>query len=372
MNKILEFIKSEAVFCISALLAVISCFFVAPSPEYIGYMDFRTLALLLALMTVMAGFSKCGVFEYLARALLGRAKTLRGVCASLVLLCFFTSMLITNDVALITFVPFAIAALREADRRDKIMSVVILQTVAANLGSMLTPIGNPQNLYLYSLSGMTAAQLVKTMLPYTALSFALLFIFIIPVKKSAVKCAATNVPPPDKKSAAAYTVLLSVCMLTVAGGLHYGVSLAAVLLFALLFDRSALKAVDYSLIATFVCFFVFIGNIKNIGALHSLLERVISGNEFPAAVISSQIISNVPAAALLSGFTSEYADIMKGANIGGLGTIIASMASLISYKYFANLIPEQKGRYILRFTAVNLIFLAALTSAYYMASTVFE
>lgn len=161
-------------------------------------------------------------------------------------------------------------------------------------------------------------------------------------------------------------------MLTVAGGLHYGVSLAAVLLFALLFDRSALKAVDYSLIATFVCFFVFIGNIKNIGALHSLLERVISGNEFPAAVISSQIISNVPAAALLSGFTSEYADIMKGANIGGLGTIIASMASLISYKYFANLIPEQKGRYILRFTAVNLIFLAALTSAYYMASTVFE
>lgn len=360
-NKIRNFIKKETVLCIVAVLAAVSCLFVPPSADYIGYMDFRTLSLLFALMTVMAGFSECGVFTYFARRLLERTHTVRGVCTVLVLLCFFTSMAVTNDVALITFVPFAIEVLTEADRRGSIMKTVIFQTVAANLGSMLTPIGNPQNLYLYSLSGMSAAELIQTMLPYTAVSFALVCACLVTVKKKdAVRACTDGGGTVDKKGTAVYAVLFGVCMLTVGGILHYAAALAVVAVAVLVYDRRILARVDYSLIATFIGFFIFIGNVKNIGALSGLLETVIDGNEFAAAVISSQVISNVPAAVLLSGFSQRYELIMIGADIGGLGTLIASMASLISYKYFVNFAPDKKGRYIALFTAVNIIFLAVM------------
>lgn len=360
-NKLKDFIKKETVLCIVAVLAAVSCFFVPPSADYIGYMDFRTLSLLFSLMTVMAGFSECGVFTYFARRLLERTHTLRGVCAVLVMLCFFTSMAVTNDVALITFVPFAIEVLTEADRRGSIMKTVIFQTVAANLGSMLTPIGNPQNLYLYSLSGMGAAELIKTMLPYTAMSFVLVCVCLFMVKKNDAVSACTEIGGAvDKKGAAVYAVLFGVCMLTVGGLLHYAAVLAVVAAAVLLYDRRILARVDYSLIMTFMGFFIFIGNIKNIGALSEFLKTVIVGNEFAAAVIGSQIISNVPAAVLLSGFSQRYELIMIGADIGGLGTLIASMASLISYKYFVNFAPDKKGRYVALFTAVNIVFLAVM------------
>ncbi len=363
-NKLLTFIKKETVLCIVAVLAVISCFFVPPCKDYISYMDFRTLALLIALMAVMAGFSRCGVFTYFARALLKRASGMRSVGAVLVLLCFFTSMAVTNDVALITFVPFAIEVLSAAKKRSAILLIVVLQTVAANLGSMLTPIGNPQNLYLYSLSGMSAGGLIQTMLPYTAVSLVLVCVSLLLIKCSDVRCEGGSGETVDKKGAAVYAVLFAVCMLTVGGVLHYAAALAIVCIAVLIFDRHTLLKVDYSLILTFIGFFIFIGNMKNISAINEWLMSVIEGNEFFAAVISSQVISNVPAAVLLSGFSDNFKAIMIGSDIGGLGTLIASMASLISYKYFANDVPDERGRYLAVFTAVNVVFLAVLVGVY--------
>lgn len=356
--------KKETVLCVATVLALVSCFFVMPSTKYIEYIDFRTLSLLIALMTVMAGFSACGVFTYLARALLARTGSVRGAGLVLVMLCFFASMAVTNDVALITFVPFAIEVLTEADRRESVMSVVILQTIAANMGSMLTPIGNPQNLYIYSLTGISALEFIKMMLPYTVLAFVLVCVCTAFLKNSAVKHTDRVCVRPDRRGAIVYAVLFAICMLTVGGAVHYAVSLGIVVLAVLIFDRKILMKVDYSLILTFICFFIFVGNIKNIGAVNSMLKDVINGNEFAAAVVSSQFISNVPAAVLLSGFTQRYTDIIIGADIGGLGTIIASMASLISYKYFAGFMPNQKGKYLLRFTMVNVVFLAVFILFY--------
>lgn len=363
-NKIISFIKKEIVLCIVAVLAIISMIAVPPSAEYIEYIDFHTLALLFSLMTVMAGFSDSGFFTYCARSLLKRTKSVRSVGAVLIMLCFFTSMAVTNDVALITFVPFAIEVLSRANKKHAILITVVLQTVAANLGSMLTPIGNPQNLYLYTLSGMSGGELMMTMLPYTAISLVLICVSLMLIKSERIEKDKSDIGKADIKGVIFCFALFLVCMMTVAGIIGSSVTVAAVLAAVLIFNRKLIAKVDYSLLLTFVGFFILIGNIKNINAVNEWLQSVISGNELITAVVSSQIISNVPAAVLLSGFSDNFKVIMIGADIGGLGTMIASMASLISYKYFVNYMPDKKGRYLAVFTAVNIIFLMFLLGAY--------
>lgn len=363
-NKIIGFIKKEAVLCIVIFLAVISVIAVPPNAEYIDYIDFHTLALLFSLMTVMAGFSDSGFFTYCANALLKRTKSVRSVAAVLIMLCFFTSMAVTNDVALITFVPFAIEVLSKANKKHKILPIVVLQTAAANLGSMLTPIGNPQNLYLYTLSGMSAGELIMTMLPYTAISFVMICISLFAIKNESIEKNVSDITKADIKSTIICFVLFFVCMLAVAKIIGSGTVVAAVVVTVLIFKRKLIAKADYSLLLTFVGFFILIGNIKNIDAVNVWLKSIITGNEFITAIISSQIISNVPAAVLLSGFSDKFKTIMIGSDIGGLGTMIASMASLISYKYFANYMPDKKGGYFAVFTVVNILFLMVLTGAY--------
>lgn len=353
-----EFIKKETVLCVALLLAFISCFINPPSPEYISFIDFRTLGLLLALMAVMKGFQESGVFSYLASSLLTHTKSTRQTCAVLIFLCFFSSMIITNDVALITFVPFAIEVLAKAGRKEQIPLTVVLQTIAANLGSMLTPIGNPQNLYLYSLSGMSLGKMLLLMLPYTAISFILLLICLLLFRADRLSADIASTAPPDKKSLWIYSVLFILCMLTVAQILHYIITLAVVIIAILIYNRSIMKKVDYNLLLTFTGFFIFVGNIGSIDFVNETLQRLINGNEILVSVASSQIISNVPAAILLSGFTDKLDLLIIGTNIGGLGTLIASMASLISYKYVAAYNNSSKGRYFLLFTFFNIIFLA--------------
>lgn len=391
-KKFIHFFKQDAVFTISLILAVISCFFVQPSAEYIGYIDFRVLALLFCLMTVIGGYSNIGFFHKLGKTLLNKAASIRSLAAVLVFLCFFSSMVITNDVALITFVPFTILILNMIHRNDKLILLIVLETIAANLGSMLTPLGNPQNLYLYTISGMNLGEFVLTLLPYTAISFLLLAILIwrFPKEAVSIELDEDDTSVISKGKLIIYTGLFLLCLLVVLHIFPFQLVLAIVFIVMLFTDRKVLYSVDYILLLTFVCFFIFIGNMKNIPAVHTLLSQIISGHEFASGVLASQCISNVPAAILLSGFTTEIAPLLIGVNVGGLGTLIASLASLISYKYYTKAIstssttihntktsspltqtaslstPNTSGRYMYIFTAYNVLFLAILVAAYYL------
>lgn len=361
MERIKEFLKKETVLAAAAVLALVSVFFVPPSAAYLDYIDFRVLALLFCLMAVMAGLREMGVFSFLAGRLLQAAKSGRSVELILVLLCFFSSMVITNDVALLTFVPFAMEVLSLCGREKRILFVVVMQTVAANLGSMLTPLGNPQNLYLYSLSGMGAGELLSLMAPYAGASLVMILLCMVFSKNGGqVTVAAGRGASFPVKMLILYGQLFVLSLLTVLRILPYQWTLAATVLALLLADRKILKKVDYSLLVTFVCFFVLVGNIGRIDAVREALGAMVQGNEVAVSVAASQVISNVPAALLLSGFTQDYRGLLVGVNLGGLGTLIASMASLISYKFYAASYGEKKGKYLLVFTLVNLAFLFVL------------
>lgn len=374
MRKIIEFIKKETILIIAAILAVVSAFFVPPDSTYFSYIDWRVLGILLSLMIVMAGFQKNGLFDTIGRKLLERTKNTAQLVGVLVFLCFFSSMLITNDVALLTFVPFAVLTLQKCHQERLMVLVLILQTIAANLGSMLTPIGNPQNLYLYNLSGMKMGEFLLLMLPYTAISGVLLLIviFVLSARKQKISmdaCALQEKSADEPQRAdelesrrknVVYLVLFVLCILVVLRILTYHLVLAAVLVAVFMMDREVLAKVDYCLLLTFISFFIFTGNMGNLPAIRDTLQRLVAGRELGIGILTSQIISNVPAALLLSGFTEDYRTLLLGVNIGGLGTLIASMASLISYKIYAQHYNRTKGIYFLWFTVANLLFLAIL------------
>ena len=365
-EKIILFIKKETVLMVAILLAIVSAFFVTPNRAYIDYIDWRVLGILLSLMIVMAGFQKNGIFDEIGKRLLVRTKNTAQLTGVLVFLCFFSSMLITNDVALITFVPFAVLTLRKCKQERLMVLVVVLQTIAANLGSMFTPIGNPQNLYLYQLSGMSMGEFLAYMLPYTAVSGLLLLItiFVLSARKQKISMAdcsfETEKEPSDRKKNVVYLILFLLCLLVVARLLPYHVVLAIVLVTVLVTDRMVLKSVDYCLLFTFIAFFIFTGNLGNLSAFKEALQKIVSGRELLVGILASQCISNVPAALLLSGFTEDIRGLLLGVNIGGLGTLIASMASLISYKIYAHNYNRTKGKYLIWFTFANLIFLVVL------------
>lgn len=364
MKKIMQFIKKETVLCAALLLALISMMFVPPNAKYAGYIDYRVLALLFCLMLVVAGFQSIGTFSFLGERLLKHAKDTRRLTLILISLCFFTAMLVTNDVALITFVPFAVMILTMAEQKKLLIPVITLQTIAANLGSMLTPMGNPQNLYLYSISGMLPGEFLLQMLPLTAASGIMMLLSVLSVKKETLILAdrENTFSQPSPLYLTIYGILFLVCIACVLHVLPYGLMLACVVITILACNRRLFANADYCLLLTFVCFFVFIGNIENIPAVSVWLSRLISGRELLLGILLSQIISNVPAAILLSGFTSDYTGLLYGVNIGGLGTLIASLASVISYRCYAAACNGEKGKYILVFTVYNVIFLIALSA----------
>ena len=368
MKTILRFIKREAVLCAALALALVSMLPVPPDVGYAGYIDMRTLSILFCLMGVMAGLQGTGLFQWVAQTLLSRVRRAWQLVLILVLLCFFSSMLITNDVALIAFVPFTLTVLGLAGRdvRSRLLvPAVALQTVAANLGSMLTPAGNPQNLYLYSKAGMSAAQLMGLMLPYTALSLALLVSWVLIQSmgyRTPIRVEFSQKPELSGSPARllVYAALFCLDLLAVLRVLPYPAALLFTVIGLLLTDRKIFLHIDYSLLLTFVGFFIFTGNMGRLPQFADILRQAVSGNEVLAGAAASQIISNVPAALLLSGFTENIPDLIVGVNLGGLGTLIASMASLISYKLVTKEDAGLAGRYFRYFTVVNLCFLGAL------------
>ena len=374
-EKMIHFIKQETVLVVAVLLAALSALFVIPSKEYLSYIDWRVLGILLSLMIIMSGLKKTGLFDTIGSRLLEKTKNTRQLALMLVFLCFFLSMLITNDVALFTFVPFAMIILKKCRQEKLLIPVLVLQTIAANLGSMLTPIGNPQNLYLYNLSGMGMGEFISTMLPYTLVSGALLFaaVFICCKKEPITEVLPEPERGQDERQPVSetekirnavknvvYLTLFVLSLFVVVRVISFEIVLLLVLLIAFYMDRKVLKQVDYYLLLTFVAFFIFTGNMGNITIIRDTLQQLVTGRELGIGIIASQAISNVPAALLLSGFTTNYRSLLIGVNIGGLGTLIASMASLISYKLFAKEYNDRKGSYFSWFTVANVFFLIIL------------
>ncbi|MDO4982477.1 MAG: SLC13 family permease [Eubacteriales bacterium] len=358
MLKIRDFIKQELTFCIALIAALISCFFVHPDKEYIGYIDLRTLALLYCLMVVVAGLRRAGVFARLSHIMCRRARSARQLALLLVLMCFFSAMFVTNDVALLTFVPFAVAVLGMAHLEKDLIWVVVLQTVAANLGSMLLPVGNPQNLFLYSYFGIEMADFLKITAPIWIISLAAVLLLCLPVKKTEIDVFLGEQPILNKKCLTVYTWLFVCCLLVVFRLVEWPVLLAVIVVVCFLYDKKRLLSADFMLLATFVCFFVFSGNLARIESVDTLLRKILDGKVMLTGALTSQVISNVPAALLLSGFTEDAKSLLLGVNIGGLGTPIASLASLISLKLYAHAENAQTGAYLKVFSVVNFILLA--------------
>lgn len=357
------FVHGEPVLSASLVCAVISMFFAPPSAAYLGYIDTRVLILLFCLMAVVSGMQKYGVFDLLAQKLLAGRHALRTIVLFLTLLPFFTSMAITNDVALITFVPFAILVLGLVGQRALLIPVIVLQTVAANLGSMVTPVGNPQNLFLYASYELSAGQFFGVVLPFALVS--LVGVAGLALCRKSCTLQVSFAEPKqitDGKRVTFFGVLFILCLLTVFHILPDLALLGLVCLSLLLIDRDIFHRIDYGLLLTFVCFFLFAGNIGSLGGVRTSLQNIVGSSPLLASLAASQIISNVPAAVLLRSFTENWQALLLGVNIGGLGTPIASLASLISFRFYAHTPEAKPGRYLVWFTLINVVGLVILVA----------
>ncbi len=360
VSELIKLVKRDPVFWIAGVLAVVSCFIVPPSTAYAGYIDLRTLVLLFSLMAVVAGFGDIGVFQQLSSFFIRKAGTVRKMCMVLVLLCFFLSMLVTNDVALITLVPLTIIIMHSVSVKHMEFTI-ILQTVAANLGSMMTPFGNPQNLYLYSFYEMQIWDFFRIVAVPGILGLVAVvgLSFVVPAEamEAGAELKSGHEGIKNHRKLAIYSVLFALCILTVLRFIPYYVSGAVVFIVMFFMDRKILLRVDYGLLITFVFFFVFVGNMGRIDAISDFLTTVINGREVLVSALVSQVISNVPAALLLSGFTGDGAALVLGTDIGGLGTLIASMASIISLKLYMRTRGANVVRFTVCFSVINFVLL---------------
>lgn len=359
MKKCLAFFKKEIVFTVALVAALLSFLMVPPGMHTLEGIDTTTLLMLFALMTVVAGLRAIGLFDRLGAAMTGRISTLRGLTLALVIACFFLSMLATNDVALITLVPFTLLLMRGASGRDVILAVV-LETIAANLGSMVTPIGNPQNLYLYSSGQLTLMDFPRLTWPYALVSLALLGGLTRLISPAKVEAAAADIKAIPRRQGVLYAVLAVIALLAVAKVIPAWAAAVCVLVGVAVLDRGILKQVDFVLLGTFVCFFVFVASIKECAPVRAWLEGLMAQSPLVVSLLTSQVISNVPACLLLSPFTTDTSALMLGVNLGGLGTLVASLASLISFKLYGAAEGAKKGSFMLWFTALNVGMLAVL------------
>ena len=361
-KKLLGFASKNAVAIIAFALACITACIVPPDGEYIGYFDFKTLACLFATLAVVGALKNIRFFSVMAQKIVRTTGTVRGMITALVFITYFGSMLIANDMALITFLPLGYYSLTVTNRQDYMAFCFIMQNIAANLGGMLTPFGNPQNLYLYSFFKIPTGEFMSIM----ALPFAAAMVLIIGccffVRRDKIEIDMSRVEEQlPKTRTIIYLVLFALSILIVFRVLPYLVGLLVILAFLLVLDRKAVWGVDYGLLMTFVFFFIFAGNMSRIPAVSELLSSLLEKNTLVFSTLSCQVISNVPSAVLLSRFTLNYRELLWGVNIGGAGTLIASLASLITFREYTSHNPRGGGRYIMLFSIFNFGFLIILT-----------
>ncbi len=368
---ILKFFKNNIVMTVALIAAVLTSLIILPDKEYLGYFDFKTLTCLFCVLAVVCALKNIRFFYILARKIVEAGGNIRTCVLMLVYITFIGSMLIANDMALLTFLPLGYYVL-STTKQEKYMEVTfILQNIAANLGGMLTPFGNPQNLYLYSYFKIDNLEFMGIMAPCFAVSIILItlccFIFIKP-EKVLLQKQRVNLPPAKTVT---YLLLFVLSIAIVFRGIPYWVGLIIIPLFLIFMDRQALKAVDYPLLLTFVFFFIFAGNMARIEVVRQFFSFLLTKSTLVFSVLSCQVISNVPSAVLLSQFTENYADLLVGVNIGGAGTLIASLASLITFREYAAHNPSKFKHYIITFSAFNFGFLAILLAFALLCKAVF-
>lgn len=369
LQRIKQQLRQEAVLLIAALGAAISMFWLPPSSAYWDYIDLQVLCLLFVLMLVIAGLQSCNVFQILAEKTLAHCNNLRSLAILLLLLPFFTAMFITNDVALITFVPFTILIFRKIGRQNQLIWQLTLQTIAANLGSMATPVGNPQNLFLFAHYHLHFKDFFIATLPYTMLSLIFLLLLAVRFQPTPVQIRFQTAPVLEQpRHLLIYIVCFLLCILMVFHLLPYGPTTVGIVVICFMCNKKLFQQVDYGLLLTFVCFFIFAGNLSRIPAVHQLLSALLKQAPFLTAVGASQIISNVPAAVLLAQITTAWQPLLLGVNIGGLGTLVASLASLITFRYYLKTENARPGRYLWLFSLANLAGLVLLSLCYLLLS----
>lgn len=361
MSKVWAFVKQNIVMLIALLAAIVTSCIVPPDKEYIGYFDFKTLTCLFCVLAVVCALKNIKFFYILALKIVQIFKNARISVLALVYITFIGSMLIANDMALLTFLPLGYLVLTTTGKRKYMAVTFILQNIAANLGGMLTPFGNPQNLYLYTKFEIPTLEFMSIMAPPFILSILLITICcIIFVKPEPLELQKDDVKL-DPKRTVLYLILFALSIIIVFRVIPYWIGLIIIPVVLLIVDRKALLMVDYSLLLTFVFFFIFAGNMARIDAVREVFSGLLEKNTLLVSVLSCQIISNVPSAILLSQFTGNYRDLLVGVNIGGVGTLISSLASLITFREYVKLNPGKGKYYVLLFSLFNFAFLIILT-----------
>lgn len=359
-EKIMGFIKSEVVLCVAIVLAIITCFFVPIDKEYLTYFNTDTLISLFCMLAVVAGLKSTNVFEVVARKMIGLFHTRRAVIYSLVFGTFFFDMIVANDMSLITFLPLTYIVLHST-KNDKYLAITyIMQTVAANMGGMITPYGNPQNLYLYSYYNIPTVEFLGILLPQAITIILMLGVAGLFIKDEKLVLRKKSKIILDKKTLKVYIVLFFIVILSILRVIPNLITLAVVIATIMLIDRKRFKQVDYALLATFCVFFVFSGNIARIDAIRDFIANIVVNNTLVAGIVSCQFISNVPTAIFLSKFTENYRDLLISVNVGSLGILISSLASLITLKEFLKHQPKNFWSYLIKFTLFNTVFLVVL------------
>ncbi|MBR7185310.1 MAG: citrate transporter [Clostridia bacterium] len=355
-----EFVRKNAVLVIAMLAAALSAIFVPPDAAYLDYFDYKTLACLFCTLAVICALKNLHFFTILARKIVRCAGNTRSAVFALVCITFIGSMLIANDMALLTFLPLGYLVLSSTGREKYMALTFILQNIAANLGGMLTPFGNPQNLYLYTCFNIPNGEFMRIMALPFAVSIALIFLICLFIPREPLVVTTEEEKLPIGKTAL-YLALFASTILIVFRVIPYPIGILLTLAILLPMDRDALKKVDYPLLLTFVCFFIFAGNMSRIAPIRMLFSMLLEKSTLLTAVVSCQFISNVPSAILLSQFTENYPALLIGVNIGGAGTLIASLASLITFRIYTTHYPEKTRSYIALFTVLNFGFLGVLT-----------
>nr|WP_277398166.1 SLC13 family permease [Neobacillus citreus] len=358
-----SFLKKDIVFTVSLILALASCFLHPPKLEYI---NLKVIISLFNLMLVIKAFEELKLLDKFAISILNKCHTSKKVSAILVFLCFFSSMFVTNDVALITFVPLTLIISKKL--KNNMMETIILQTIAANLGSSLTPMGNPQNLFIFTYYGIKPLQFFGTIFLLAILGIVILGILLMRLKGKELNVVFPASTFEGRKKAVVWGVVFAFIIASIFGVVSDKLAFFLTLAAVCLLDIHLLRKIDYTLLFTFICFFVFIGNISNTSIVNTFANESLDSSHsvFFTSILLSQLISNVPASLLLAKFTPDWQPLLMGVNIGGLGTIIASLASVISYKLFIWEFPEENKKYLIKFSIYNFSFLAGITLIQYL------
>ena len=358
--KIINFAKSNTVMLIAAFAALVTSFIVPPDKEYLGYFDFKTLTCLFCVLAVVCALRNIRFFYTMAKAVVRKFKNAKLAVLALVYITFIGSMLIANDMALLTFLPLGFFVLHTTGKEKYMAFTYIMQNIAANLGGMLTPFGNPQNLYLYSKFNIPDGEFVTIMFPPFIVAIALITLLcLIFVKAEPLEIQEDEVKLPRAR-VAIYLVLFALSILIVFRTIPFIVGLIIIPIALFFLDRKAIARVDYGLLLTFVFFFIFSGNMARIDVVRSFFSSLLEKSTLVFSALSCQVISNVPSAILLSQFTENYRELLLGVNIGGVGTLIASLASLITFKAYTKDQPGNTLKYMVKFTALNMLFFAVL------------